>query len=120
MAITRDQTRARHAYERASKVQTSEEREDYKILVKGLGANIIRSGLCAALSVVERDRVKRGGAAARLLDDLGGAGIPNLKTDGQSLPGAARNLDLDDYMLATRETLKVVVWFKRAVEASFR
>lgn len=116
---TRDQDRALHAYARVTayvKEASASERKDYKVAVNDLGAQTLRSGLAASLAFLER-QVKRK-AVARLLDDLAGAGIPGLSGQGKELPGKARALDLDGYVLATRELLRVSQWFKRAVQAT--
>lgn len=114
--ITRDQKRAQHAYECFARVPV-DQRESYKVLVNGLGANILRSGLAASVAFLERENSRSRAEAKLLLDHLGAAGIPGLQADHTSLPRAVRGLALDDYMLATRETLRVVLWFRRAVQA---
>ncbi|MCL6607021.1 MAG: type III-B CRISPR module-associated protein Cmr5 [Geminicoccaceae bacterium] len=112
-AVLRDQERARFAYERVAAVPPAE-RDDYENAVLGLGADILRVGLVAALAAVQRLE-KRG---ARLLDDLAAAKIPGLEAaDGKALVAKARTLDADRYMIATRETLAVVSWLRRACQA---
>ena len=88
-------------------------REDYKIAVNNLAANLVRLKLAGALAALER----RGDEGANLLlDHLGSVGIPGLQgTDRASLPDRARGLLLDNYILATREMLRVAEWLKRAV-----
>lgn len=114
--MTRDQGRAQRAYTRAGCVAETD-RSDYKISVNDLGPNIMRSGLAAAIAFLQR---RKDEAAMQLIDDLGAAGIPGLEnTNRHTLPERVRGLDLEAYMLATRETLKVVQWFKRAVQATF-
>lgn len=125
--LTRDQRRAGYAYARVDALirsaraasdenaRKAAERncDDYKIAVKALGANILRSGLSAALA----DLMRRN--ARRVLDDLAGADIPGLGVDGggDQLFKTVNDLSVGDYMLATRETLQVVMWLKRACEA---
>jgi CRISPR-associated protein Cmr5 len=119
--ITRDQKRARHAYDCVRAVE-AKQRDDYKTLVFGLGPSVMRSGLAAALAFVEREK-KRTPAAARFLSDLGAAdaGLPGLAGSGEELPARVRALDdVETYMLATREVLKLTVWFRRAVQALYR
>jgi CRISPR-associated protein Cmr5 len=112
-AVLRDQERARFAYERVAAVEQAE-RDDYENAVLGLGADILRVGLLAALAAVQR----LGDRGARLLDDLAAAKIPGLVArNGQELVAKARALDVDQYMIATRETLAVVAWLRRACQA---
>lgn len=120
--LTRDQQRARYAYQqvdalRASRAANGENArkacDDYKIAVKTLGANILRSGLSAALA----DLMRRN--ASKVLDDLAKADIPGLGVDtkGDQLFKKVNDLCVGEYMLATRETLQVVTWLKRACDA---
>jgi len=111
----RDQERALHAYTAVGSVP-KDKRKDYKIAVNDLGANILRSGLCAALAAVQR----LGERGIQLLDHLAKAGVPGL--EGASAGDLARRvqtLDADKYMIATREMLQVAMWLKRAVQATF-
>lgn len=114
--MSRDQERARYAYRCVAEVQEGE-RADYKVIVNGLGANVLRSGLAGTMSFIERNKSH---ATDRLLTQLARAGIPALgapQSQGREMPALVRALDVDAYMLATREFLKVSVWFKRAVQA---
>lgn len=113
--LLRDQRRALHAYDSVSKVP-KEGRKDYEIAVNDLGANILRSGLCAALAAVQR----LGERGNLLLEHLANAGVPGLeKATAKELAKRVRELDVDAYMIATREMLEVAVWLKRAVQATF-
>lgn len=114
MAITRDQQRARHAFDRVAVVKAGD-RDEYKIAVNSFGANVIRSGLAAALAFLERKK----DASSLFLNDLRSAGIPGV-TKERSLPDQIRDMDVQSYMLVTREILKVTLWFKRAVQAQFK
>lgn len=117
--LTRDQARARHAYDRVRAVP-EEQRHEYKTLVFALGPNVMRSGLAAALAFVERE-TKRTRAAGAFLRDLAGANLPGLAGANDDLPERVRRLeDVEAYMLATREVLKLSVWFRRAAQALFR
>jgi CRISPR-associated protein Cmr5 len=117
--LTRQQQRALHAYARVEAVPIAE-RADYGTRVNGLGSAVLRNGLAAALAFLERDAPKPSSAAGLLLEHLSSAEIPGLTGGrGADLPGAVRRLDLRGYMLATREVLQLVVWFRRAVQASF-
>lgn len=113
--LLRDQQRALHAYHAVESVP-SESRENYKIAVNDLGANILRSGLCAAIAAVQRRR--DGGNI--LLGHLASAGVPGLEgATAQDLAQRVRELDAESYMIATRDFLKVASWLKRAVQATF-
>jgi CRISPR-associated protein Cmr5 len=128
--LTKHQQQARRAYEQVgalwnsyrtaaneqTKNATRERCRDYRVAVKALGANILRSGLSAALAELSRraDRVRL------LREHIAASQIPGL--DGASeaeLLSRVNALDAGAYMLATRETLQVVMWLKRASEALF-
>ena len=114
--LLRDQSRALQAYEAVGKVP-EKARKDYKIAVNDLGANILRSGLCAALAALERKKDGRGGI---LLDQLANAAVPGLQgATGDDIADRVRRLEADDYMIATREVLHVAAWLKRAAQATF-
>lgn len=113
--LLRDQQRALHAYNAVATVQ-AEQQKDYGIAVKDLGANILRSGLCAAVAAVQR----LGSRGDVLLAHLASAGVPGLESaTGENLAQRVRELDADSYMMATRELLQVAKWLKRAVQATF-
>lgn len=165
---TRDQERALHVYHSVAGLEESL-RDEYKVMAKDLGANVMRSGLCAALAFIHRnlkgegdtgveqgradkqDQMDRRGrtdkrgrpgktarpdkagnehrrpkpreqAARALLGHLTGAlqqtKIPGMAEVGQgeALFATVRGLELDAYMLATREILRLAVWFRRAVD----
>ncbi len=113
--LLRDQRRALHAYESVGKVPKAHQK-DYEIAVNDLGANILRSGLCAAIAAVQR----LGGRGELLLGHLAAAGVPGLEgATANDLARRVRELDVDAYMIATREMLQVAVWLKRAVQATF-
>lgn len=115
---TREQQRARIAYEKVGEIAEGTDsglKEGYRTLVKGIGANIQRNGLAAAVDYVKR--YHHSNAADKFLDHLAQSGIPSLPNQGDQLPAATRNLSLADYMVVTRECLRTIVWYKRAVEA---
>lgn len=113
--LLRDQRRALHAYESARKVPKAQQK-DYEIAVNDLGANILRSGLCAAIAAVQR----LGSRGDLLLGHLSAAGVPGLEgAAANDVARRVRELDADGYMIATREMLEVAVWLKRAVQATF-
>lgn len=115
--LLRDQQRALHAYGAIDSVPSDKQsRENYKIAVNDLGANILRSGLCAAIASVQR----LGNRGDVLLGHLASAGVPGLEdATAQNLAQCVRELDADSYMMATRELLQVATWLKRAVQATF-
>ena len=136
--LTRDQQRAAYAYSRVGAVY-KDFRKDYKIAVMALGSNILRSGMVAALADLQR-KAKYSDPPARLkesggllvLKHLAAAGIPHLvmvpigtahdavpDTVRDTLATTARGLHTLQYMLATREMLQVVLWLKRAAQATF-
>jgi CRISPR-associated protein Cmr5 len=114
-SVLRDQRRALHAYEAVGKVP-KESQKDYKIAVNDFGANILRSGLCAAIAAVQR----LGDRGRLLLDHVASAGVPGLEgVSANDVARRVRELDADAYMIATREMLEIAVWLKRAVQATF-
>lgn len=113
--MLRDQQRALHAYDAVATVQRGQQK-DYELAVNDLGANILRSGLCAAIASVQR----LGSRGDVLLAHLASASIPGLEqATAQNLAQRVRELDADSYMMATRELLQVATWLKRAVQATF-
>jgi len=113
--FVRDQRRALHAYKVVAEVP-KENQKDYEIAVNDFGANILRSGLCAAIAAVQR----LGDRGKLLLDHLASAGVPGLEGATENdLAKRVRELDAEAYMIATREMLQVAVWLKRAVQATF-
>lgn len=120
---TRQQERALHAYERVGDVP-QQERKAYATHVHTLGSAVLRNGLAAALAFLEREleaeKQKPARPAGRLLGDLARAQLVGLTpTTGAQLPAAVRQLEMDAYMLVTRELLQTLVWFRRAVQATF-
>lgn len=116
----RDQERSRHAYSSVSHVPL-EDRESYKARVQNLGPTVLRNGLAAALAFLDRDAARPDSppqrAAIALRSHLAAAHIPALpNATGASLGVDVRRLDTDAYILATREVLRLCVWFKRAVQ----
>ncbi len=114
--LIRDQRRALHAY-RVVRSVPSEKQADYAIAVNDLGANILRSGLCAAIAALQR----MGERSRLVLEHLASAEIPGLEgCRAEELPERIQQLDADAYMLATREALQLATWLKRAVQAAFK
>ena len=117
MNVLRDQSRARHAYKSVGDVPP-EHREDYKIAVNAFGAHVIRSGLCAAIAWLQRRGTKATDLFLRHLDDAGIRGLPAAGgTTPPSFVAKVHAADAAGYMIATRDTLALVVWFRRAVQA---
>lgn len=130
--LTREQRRALHAYECAEAVAAlpEKQRADYRTLVNGLAADILRCGLAAGLALLERkakpDRERKAAPDAKpvealVLEHLAQAKLPALEDvrDGPRLAEQARVMELRGYMLATREVLRLAVWLRWAVEATF-
>jgi len=132
--LTRDQQRARHAYDQVgvmwsaynrtpkgddeARLRARKKCDNYEIAVKALGANILRSGLSAALA----DLMRRGDRAKDLREHIAIAAseLPGLTGAGEAdLFRRVNNLETAQYMLTTRELLQVVMWLKRACEALF-
>lgn len=116
--LTRDQQRAQHAYASVQSIVDGHPElcKDYKIAVHSIGANILQSGLAAAIAWLERD--KSTSAKARLLGHLAGAcvaGIGDVEAD--SFAATVRSLDCRAYMLATRDLLQTIHWLRRATQA---
>lgn len=122
--LYRDQVRALHAYQSVQQAvdtlvtKHGDQRNDYRIAVDDLGIHVRRLGLAAALSQIEAESRKHPGPSTLLLDHLGKAGITGLVgTNATTIANRARGLDVNDYMLATRELLQVATWFRRAVQS---
>ncbi|HZV49120.1 MAG TPA: type III-B CRISPR module-associated protein Cmr5 [Candidatus Dormibacteraeota bacterium] len=110
----RQQMWALHAYESVRSVTGN--RTDYEIAVNDLGADVLRSGLAAAMAALERKRDRGGGLLLKHLADAKISGLAD--ATAQDLPDRVRRLDLDAYLLATREVLQLATWFRRAVQAT--
>lgn len=118
MPLTRDQQRACHAYDRVGKLHSDPDRKSYKVLVNSLGPNIIRSGLVAAIAFIQRDKSQS--MQKQFALDLAEAFPPEFDIPNSGLDDMAqciRHLEPEQYMLVTRETLKLALWFKRALQA---
>lgn len=112
----RDQRWALHAYQVVAEI-AKDAANDYKIVVHNLGADILRNGLSAALASLERRKEGRG---RLLLDHLARAGVTSLENaTGDDVARRVRGLDVDGYMIATREILQLAAWLKRAAQATF-
>lgn len=119
MGVLRDQARARHAYACVAKVPV-DQRGDYKIAVNAFGAHVIRSGLCAAIAWLQRRDTNAAGLFLGHLDAAGIRGLPsNSGKSAATFVEKVHAVEAADYMIATRDTLALVVWFRRAVQALF-
>jgi CRISPR-associated protein Cmr5 len=117
MAILRDQARARHAYACVASVPTHQ-RDDYKIAVNAFGAHVMRTGLCAAIAWLQRRDSDAAGLFLGHLDAAGIRGLPaNSGKGSATFVDKVHAVDAASYMIATRDTLALVVWFRRAVQA---
>jgi CRISPR-associated protein Cmr5 len=118
MPTTRDQQRAARAYRQVSGLPAdTSTRDDYKIAVRSLGANILRGGLSAGIASLLRKGNGTNGAS-HLLAHIAASQIPDLaNVTPATLYPAINGLEVRAYMLATRETLQVVSWLKRASDA---
>lgn len=112
--VTRDQRFALHAYASVASVERGAQK-DYKIAVHDFGTNVLRGGLAAAAASLER---RDDGGVRLLRQHLAKASVVGLQgADAETLPGKIRELDVDDYIMATRELLHLSLWLKRAVQA---
>jgi CRISPR/Cas system CMR-associated protein Cmr5 small subunit len=113
---SRDQERAIHAYRAVEEITEPAKRDAFKRIARRFGADVLRLGLAAALAVLERDNGGQG-----YLKALATAQITYWPGDSaKKFPAWVRNLEkATEYMLVTREVLKIAQWLKRAAEASF-
>jgi CRISPR-associated protein Cmr5 len=117
--LTRDQSRALHAYDCIDKIPTHQ-REGYETVVNDLGVNIKRSGLCAALAAVQRSEERGKLILEHLAGYLGTANLAGLgNANAINLVQQVRKLNADEYMSASREALLIAAWLKRATQATF-
>lgn len=118
MTALRDQNRARHAYACVAAVP-ERDFSDYKIAVNSFGAHVIKTGLCAAIAFLQRSKETGADLFLEHLDMAGIRGLP-ARADGKTASAFAQRVHAasgSDYMIATRDTLALVVWFRRAVQA---
>lgn len=121
--IIKDQERARHAYALVERIEDNNKQTDYRTTLNALGGNIIRLGLSAALAELQR-REKLGGKEVleHLAQVLKQANLPGLEGDvtAENMVKKINALNAEDYMLATREVMAYLAWFRRAVQALFK
>jgi CRISPR-associated protein Cmr5 len=113
---TRDQERAQYAYRCVDGVveKTPAQRKTYASLANGFGATVMRNGLVAAVAFVKR---RDDPAARAFLGHLSDAPIRGLAGKSDLLQQVIA-MDVDQYLVATREVLALAVWFRRAMQAS--
>lgn len=116
-------TRAQWRTQRALKTWRETEgdkalRDDYRTLVHGFGAQVLRSGLLAAVAFARRYRNER--AADHLLTALFDPRVMSVSpvkgASPDQLVDRVAALDATAYMLATREVLAALVWFRRVAQ----
>lgn len=116
--LTREQERAQHAYRCVREVVEDKDVsfDDYRTLINGLGANIMRSGLAATVAFVQRYRNEK--VVGLFWKHLAGAKIHYLEgVSSKDLAEKIYELELNQYMHVTREMLKQALWFRRATQA---
>jgi hypothetical protein len=112
--LTRDQERAAHAYKCVE--GATAQLKEYKVLVNALGPNIVRSGFAASMAFLQRTN---NAARDQFARDLA-SGFPRelqMGADLSALSQRVRTMPIEEYMLATREAIKLAQWFKRALQA---
>lgn len=119
--MRRDQIRARLAFEQAREAAGKDFKKSYRSWANSLGAFLMRDGLAATVAFLERDEAKKDKAASLLLKHLDDTAkklaIPGLQ-GGERLGDKVRAMAAREYMLTSREMLRVALWMKRAVQAS--
>lgn len=118
---TRDQARAKLAWEHVEGVQKAERfnAKRYGAMVHGLPALIRNAGLSQALHFVLS---RNNDESKRLLDHLAAQlaatdkGIRDAKGGRDALLRAAREAEVGRYLRLTQEALACVTWYKRLVK----
>jgi len=114
--MLRDQKRAFDAFRLAKQASAKGKQfGDYRNAANDLPVHLVRSGLVAALANLQRVVAGRPGAM-QFRADLCAALPVHLKAPTDELLDWAAKLSTDQYMLASREMMKLAVWFKRAVQ----
>lgn len=116
--LNREQKRAIHALTTWQAARAADWPEaNYRTLVNGFGAQVLRSGLLAAVAFARRYVDKK--AAEHMLIALFHErvmSVPKARVAPNGLIAALAGLDAADYMLATREVLAATLWLRRAVQ----
>lgn len=114
---TRDQQRARWAYEAVRRAHGGGDGDGgwsrYQGVVMGLPVVILRCGLVGAVAWLYRHK----GVGLEVCRDLAKAGVPGLGGEPEQLLTRVCALPLSQYMVATREVLALAGWLKRAAQA---
>lgn len=115
---TRDQQRAKWAYEAVRRVHDGGEGDGagewakYEGVVMGLPVVILRCGLVGAVAWLRRQK----DPGLEVCRDLTRAGVPGLGGEPEQLLARVSGLPLSQYMVATREALKLAGWLKQAAQ----
>ena len=120
MSILRDQDRARKAYTSVAAVPRKDF-DDYRIAVNAFGAQVIRLGLCAAIAWLQRAKTDGADLFLQHLNEANLRGLDAIQQNrgpAVSFASKVQAADAANYMIATRDTLALVVWFRRALQAS--
>ena len=107
---TRDQEYAISAYERVS-IVSKNEKETYGAMAHRLPILIRKAGLAQALSFVEAKATDKP-AYGSLLADLKATVRRN-----ENLATLARSVELEDYMLLTKQVMDALLWYKRFAQS---
>ena len=115
--LRKDQARALDAYKWAEEAKARDALEDYEIAVQSFAAVLLRSGLAAAVSVLERSKERDG--FKLLLSNLASRPLPGIpQIPAEEWPPRVRALaDASLYMQATRELVAFLGWLRRACRA---
>ncbi len=109
---TRDQEYAISAYGRVSIVSKNKDYETYGAMTYKLPILIRKAGLAQALSFVEAKATDSKQIYNSLLADL-------KATVGRSenLATLARSVELEDYMLLTKQVMDALLWYQRFAQS---
>lgn len=108
--LHRDQIRAARAYKQVTALGP-DKLTDYAIAVQTFAGTVRRSGLAVAVATLDRL------GANDLKLHLCASDIPGFPGQPTALSTTVFGLDAAAYMIATRETIAVATWLKRAAEA---
>lgn len=108
---TRDQEYAISAYERVSIVSKNKNYETYGAMAHKLPILIRKAGLAQALSFVEAKATDKPVYSSLLADLKATVGR------SQNLATLARSVELEDYMLLTKQVMDALLWYKRFAQS---
>jgi hypothetical protein len=91
--------------------------DEYEIAVQSFAAALLRSGMAAAVSVLERSKDREG--FKLLLQNLASHPLPGIAAcEASAWPSMVRELaDVARYMQAMRELVALLGWLRRACRA---